>query len=91
MAMDHPSQRSARLTAVRKVAAMAALRVEGEAELVGESLFAFADNAELTTGYQVLVEQLAIEVGQLTDRTPAEVLSQIAAQCAGALEHPPAS
>lgn len=90
MAMDHPSQRNARLEAARKVAAMAALRVEGERELVGESLFDFADSAELTTGYQSVVEQLAIELGRETGRSASEVLSQLAAQCAGALEHPPA-
>lgn len=82
--MDHPSQRQAKLEAARKVAAMSALRCAGETSLATETLADFRDSAELTNGYQAVVEQLAIELGRAIDRTPQEVLSELAARCSGA-------
>ena len=86
---QHPARRAARLTAARKVAAFGALKIQGD-PLATTLLADFNDTGELTMGYQAVVEQLAIEVGAQTVRTPEQVLVDRAMFCqAGA--HPPAA
>lgn len=66
---------------------MTALKATGD-PFTSDSLAAFQDATELTLGFQVVIEQLSVELAHATDRTPEKVLSDIATTCAAALTHP---
>lgn len=83
-----PDERPARTEAARKVAAMVALGMRGDLAGRNDALGQIKDSGELTTGYHVIVETLALELGRLTDRTPADVVSSVAV-LASALPDPP--
>lgn len=90
MMEHHPAGRAIRLAAAQKVAAMSALKVDGDGVMASQTLGDFKDAAELTLGFQVVIEALAVELGHASDRTPAQVLRDIALRCASGQAHPPA-
>lgn len=85
---QHPAGRSRRVLAGQKVAAMMALKVTGDTASSSELLMDFADTAELTLGFQAVIEQLAVELAIVRQQTPQEVLADIAVMCASMLAHP---
>lgn len=67
---------------------MMSLKVAGASEDASAMLMDFTSTPELTLGFQAVIEQLATELGTATERTPSEVLSDVALMCARVLAHP---
>lgn len=87
--LDHDRRR--RLEAARKAVALAQLQLRSEGALALLLASDFESANELTSGYQVIVEQLAIDLGRATDRSPVQVLDDLIMFCASHLDGPPPS
>lgn len=67
-----------RLERAQKAAALMAARVNGDRHALTALSYDIGTQSNLIAGLVPIIEQMAVDLGELTDRTPGQVLADIA-------------